>query len=211
MTPTVTALTPLFAAEIGGVDVTRPLDPHLFAEIRAALDTHAVLVFRGQKLDDEAQIAFSRLFGPLETTVKANPAGGTAFARQSNIDLDTGEVIPPGDRRMVYQLANQLWHTDSSFKPVPSLCSLLSGREVPPEGGNTEFADMRAAYDALDAAMKARIEGLVAEHSLVYSRSQVDPGVMTDDQKADVPPARQALVRINPATGRRSLFIGAHA
>ncbi|MCC7274057.1 MAG: TauD/TfdA family dioxygenase, partial [Alphaproteobacteria bacterium] len=112
--------------------------------------------------------------------------------------------------RMIYQKANYLWHTDSSYKPVPSLCSLLSARIVPPEGGDTEFADMAAGYDALPEATKRRLEGLVAEHSIVYSRSQVDPTVMTEAQKAEVPPVRQTMVRVNPATGRRSLFIGAH-
>ena len=208
---TITPLTPVLGAEIGGVDLTRPLDGSTFAAIRAAFEEHSVLVFRDQPLDDAQQVAFSERFGPLETTVKANPAAGTYFARQSNLDIDTGEVIPPEDRRMIYQRANFLWHTDSSFKPVPSLCSLLSGRIVPPEGGNTEFASMRAAYDALPEETKRRIEGLVAEHSLVYSRSQVDPTVMTEEQKADVPPARQVLVRTNPVNGRKALFVGAHA
>ena len=211
MPVTITPLTPVLGAEIGGVDLTRPLDDVTFATIRAAFEEHSVLVFRDQPLDDAQQVAFSERFGPLETTVRANPAAGTYFARQSNLDIDTGEVIPPDDRRMIYQRANFLWHTDSSFKPVPSLCSLLSGRIVPPEGGNTEFASMRAAYDALPEETKRRIEGLVAEHSLVYSRSQVDPTVMTEEQKADVPPARQVLVRTNPVNGRKALFIGAHA
>lgn len=211
MPVTITPLTPVLGAEIGGVDLTRPLDDATFATIRAAFEEHSVLVFRDQPLDDAQQVAFSERFGPLETTVRANPAAGTYFARQSNLDIDTGEVIPPDDRRMIYQRANFLWHTDSSFKPVPSLCSLLSGRIVPPEGGNTEFASMRAAYDALPEETKRRIEGLVAEHSLVYSRSQVDPTVMTEEQKADVPPARQVLVRTNPVNGRKALFIGAHA
>lgn len=121
-------------------------------------------------------MAFSRHFGPLETTVKANPAGGSYFARQSNLDIRTGAVIPAEDRRMVYQKGNYLWHTDSSFKPIPALCSLLSGRIVPPEGGDTDFASMRAAYAELPETMKSRIEGLVAEHSLVYSRrSRIKP------------------------------------
>jgi alpha-ketoglutarate-dependent 2,4-dichlorophenoxyacetate dioxygenase len=146
MTMTATRLTPGFAARIEGVDVRRPIDDATWAEIRAALDEHSVLVFRGQPLDDEQQIAFSRRFGGLEMTRSMNPAAGTPFARQSNLDIKTGDVIPAEDRRMVYQLANMLWHSDSSFKVVPSLCSLLSARIIPPEGGATELASARAAY-----------------------------------------------------------------
>ncbi len=204
-------LHPLFGVEIGGVDVGGPLDDPTFAAIRAALDEYSLLVFRDQDLDDDKQVAFSRRFGPLETTVKANPAGGSYFARQSNLDIKTGAVIPPQDKRMVYQKGNYFWHTDSSFKPIPALCSLLSGRVVPPEGGNTEFATMRAAYAELPDATKQRIERLIAEHSLAYSRGLVDPTVLTEEEKAEVPPVRQALVRTNPANGRKSLYVSAHA
>lgn len=209
MTITVKQLAPALGAEIGGADLTRPVPNDIFAEIRAALDDYSVLVFRDQPLDDELQIAFSKRFGPLETSGKANPATGTHFARQSNLDIRTGEVIPPKDRRMIYQLANYLWHSDSSFKRVPSLCSLLSGRLVPPEGGNTEFAAMRAAYDDLPEETKQKIENLIAEHSLTRSREQVDPDVLTDEQKAEHPPVPQRVVRT--VNGRKSLFVGAHA
>jgi alpha-ketoglutarate-dependent 2,4-dichlorophenoxyacetate dioxygenase len=204
-------LNPLFGVEILGIDVSRPLAPDLFAEIRAALDAHALLLFRGQDLDDPKQIAFSELFGRLEPTGKANPAVGTVFARQSNLDIETGAVIPAEDRRMRYQKGNYLWHTDSSFKPIPSLCSLLSARIVPPEGGNTEFADTRAGYDALSPEIKGKLEGLVAEHSLVYSRGTVDPTSLTDEMKAELPSVRQTMVRVNPVTGRKSVYVGAHA
>ena len=204
-------LHPLFGAEIGQVDVGRPLDDATFAEIRTAFEEYSLLLFRDQELDDDKQIAFSQRFGPLETTVKANPAGGTYFARQSNLDIDTGAVIPPEDRRIIYQKANMFWHTDSSFKRVPALCSLLSARLVPPEGGDTEFATMRAAYAELPEAMKRRVEGLVAEHSLVHSRSLVDPRVLTEDQKDEVPPVPQTLVRTNTVNGRKSLYVSAHA
>lgn len=204
-------LHPLFGVEILGVDVGRPIAPAVFAEIRAALDAHSLLLFRDQELDDAKQIAFSQLFGPLEIAGKANPGVGTAFARQSNLDIATGAVIPPEDRRMRYQKGNYLWHTDSSFKAVPSLCSLLSARIVPPEGGNTEFACMHAAYDALPDATKAKLEGLVAEHSLVYSRGTVDPTTLTEEMKAELPSVRQAMVRVNPVNGRKSIYAGAHA
>ena len=155
MTIAVTRLTPCFAARVDGADITRPLDDLTWSAIRAAFEEHSVLVFRGQPLDDESQVAFSRCFGNLEVTRSMNPAAGTPFARQSNLDIKTGEVIPPGDRRMVYQLANMLWHSDSSFKKVPALCWLLSARIVPPEGGATELASMRGGYEALPEACSA--------------------------------------------------------
>ena len=204
-------LHPLFCAEVAGADAGKPMDDATFAEIRAALDEYSVLVLHDQSLDDERQIAFSRRFGPLETSGKANPAVGTHFARQSNLDIGTGTVIPPEDRRMVYQKGNYLWHTDSSFKGVPSLCSLLSARVVPPEGGNTEFLCMRAAWDALPAAMKATIEPLIAEHSLQYSRDRVQKGILNDKTLKELPPVKQRLYRDNPVNGRRALYIGAHA
>ncbi len=211
MTLTFRKLHPLFGVEIGGADLTRPVDAVVFGEIRAAFEEHSVVLLRDQPIDDAQQVAFTRLFGPLETTVSANPAGGTAFARQSNLDINTGAVIPPEDRRMIYQKANYFWHTDSSFKKVPALCSLLSGRICPPEGGDTEFASLRAAYAGLSEAMKQKIETLVAEHSLAYSRSLVDPTVLTEAQKAEVPPVQQRLVRVNPINGRKALYVSAHA
>jgi alpha-ketoglutarate-dependent 2,4-dichlorophenoxyacetate dioxygenase len=204
-------LHPLFGVEIVGVDLAAPLDDATFAAIRVAFEDHSLLLFRGQTFDDAAQVAFSERFGPLETTVKANPAGGTYFARQSNLDIETGDVIPPEDRRMIYQKANYFWHTDSSFKRVPSLCSLLSGRIVPPEGADTEFATMRAAYDELPETTKRRLDGLVAMHSLQHSRSLVDPDVLTQDQRDEVPPVPQTLIRTNPVNGRKAIYVGAHA
>jgi alpha-ketoglutarate-dependent 2,4-dichlorophenoxyacetate dioxygenase len=206
-----TPLTPVFAAQIDGVDIARPVDDATWAEIRAAFEEHSVLVFRGARLDDDTQVAFSRRFGALEITKSINPAAGTPFARQSNLDIKTGDVIPPGDRRMVYQLANMLWHSDSSFKAVPSLCSLLSARIVPPEGGATEFASTRAAYPSLPDALRRRVEGAVAVHDFAWSRDQVRPGFFTAEERAVYPPVRHPLVRVNPANGQRSLFLGAHA
>ena len=208
---TVTPLTPCFAARVDGADITRPLDEGTWGEIRAAFEEHSVLVFRGQPLDDERQVAFSLRFGPLEVTRSMNPAAGTPFARQSNLDITTGEVIPPDDRRMIYQLANMLWHSDSSFKPVPSLCSLLSARVIPPQGGATEFASARAAYPSLPAALRARIEGAVIVHDFAWSRDQVRPGFFTDKERAEYPPVQHPIVRVNPVNGRPALFLGAHA
>ena len=207
----VTALTPCFAAQVDGVDIARPVDDTAWAEIRAAFEEHSVLVFRRARLDDDTQVAFSRRFGALEVTKSINPAAGTPFARQSNLDITTGAVIPPDDRRMVYQLANMLWHSDSSFKPVPSLCSLLSARIVPPEGGATEFASTRAAYPSLPEALKRRVEGAMAVHDFAWSRDQVRPGFFTEAERAVYPPVRHPVVRANPVNGRKSLFLGAHA
>ncbi|MGH7364963.1 MAG: TauD/TfdA dioxygenase family protein [Candidatus Rokuibacteriota bacterium] len=211
MTITATRLTPGFAARIDGADVGRALDEATWTAIRAAFEEHSVLVFRGAALDDDTQIAFSLRFGALEITRSMNPAAGTPFARQSNLDIKTGEVIPPEDRRMIYQLANMLWHTDSSFKPVPSLCSLLSGRTVPPEGGATELASARAAYPSLPEPLKRRVEHAVAVHDFSWSRDQVRPGFYTAEERAVYPPVRHPIVRANPVNGRRSLFLGAHA
>jgi len=211
MAITIKKLHPLFCAEIGGVDTGEPMDDATFDEIRAALDEYSVLVFHHQSLNDEKQIAFSRRFGPLETSGKANPATGTPFARQSNLDIATGAVIPSEDRRMVYQKGNYLWHSDSSFKAPPSLCSLLSARIVPPVGGNTEFATMTAAYDALPDEIKQKLEGLVAEHSLVYSRETVSTESLTAEMKAELPGAWQTMVRENPVTHRKAIYAGAHA
>ena len=126
-------------------------------------------------------------------------------------DIKTGQVIPAEDRRMVYQLANMLWHSDSSFKPVPSLCSLLTGRIVPPEGGATEFASARAAYPSLPEDLKRRAEAAVVVHDFSWSRDQVRPGFFTAEERAVYPPVRHRLVRANPVNGRRALFLGAHA
>jgi alpha-ketoglutarate-dependent 2,4-dichlorophenoxyacetate dioxygenase len=211
MTIKITRLTPAFAAKIDGADITKPVDDSTWAEIRAAFEEHSVLLFRDQPLDDEKQIAFSQRFGSLEVTRSMNPAAGTPFARQSNLDIKTGDVIPPEDRRMVYQLANMLWHSDSSFKPVPSLCSLLSARIVPPEGGATEFASTRCAYPALPEELKRRIKDAVAVHDFSWSRDQVRPGFFTEKERAEYPPVRHPLVRRNPVNGREALFLGAHA
>jgi alpha-ketoglutarate-dependent 2,4-dichlorophenoxyacetate dioxygenase len=211
----VTQLHPVFVAEATGVDLRHPLDRDEFLEITAALDRHAVLVFRDQMLDDEQQIAFSRLFGPLET-----PIGTIRKDRQlrlrkemadiSNLD-ENNAIRASSDRWRMMLLANELWHTDSSFKRVPAKLSLLSAHEVPPQGGETEFADLRAAYDALDDAMKQRVDPLVAEHSIFHSRSLVGYTEFSDEERAALPPVAQALVRIHPGSGRKTLYLASHA
>lgn len=204
-------LHPLFGAEVSGIDITQPLSAREFGPIRAAFEEHSVLVFRDQAMDDDKQIRFSENFGPLETTLSANPAAGTKFQRQSNLDIMTGEPIPPDDMRMIYQKANYFWHSDSSFKRIPSLCSVLTARVCPPEGGNTEFLSMRAAWDALPPALQATIQPLVAEHALAHSRDRVQKGILSAKALAELPPVKQRLFQDNPINGRRALFIGAHA
>ena len=212
MSLTTRVLHPLFGAELVGIDVKR-VDDATFAEIAAAFNEHSVLLFRGQSLTDEEQIAFSRRFGPLETTIRSIASReGTPvhIANLSNVDAE-GRLIPSGDKRNVYNAGNQMWHSDSSFKKVPALASLLSAREIPPEGGETQFASMRVAHGRLPADVQRFLEDKIAVHSFVYSRGLVDDGLMPTDHAAQVPPVRQALVRINPVNGRRAFYVGSHA
>jgi alpha-ketoglutarate-dependent 2,4-dichlorophenoxyacetate dioxygenase len=212
MSLTIRRLHPRFVAEVTGVDLTA-LDERTFGAIRDAFEEHSVLVFRGQTLTDEAQIAFSRRFGPLEETTRSI-AQSTRVAPQiadlSNVDA-AGHTLADDDRRMLYHEGNQLWHSDSSFKRVPATASLLSAREIPPEGGETEFASLRAAWDSLPVSVQERLDGLVAIHSFAYSRGLVAPGLLLPEQEAALPPVPQALVRTNPVNGRKALFLGAHA
>jgi alpha-ketoglutarate-dependent 2,4-dichlorophenoxyacetate dioxygenase len=207
---TVTPFLEGFGAKLTDVGPLAQIDDATFAEVRTAFDVHSVVVLPGQPLDDQEQTDFSARFGPLEKTVVANPARGTVFARQSNLDMKTGEVIPADDRRMEYQKGNMLWHADSTFKPTPALCSLLSAREVPPVGGATEFASTRTLYDRLSDVERTVVEDLVVEHSVVFSRSTVG-FTFSEEEAAKMPWARHKLVRVNPATGASSLLIGAHA
>ena len=211
MTLATRSLHPLYGIEILGVDVARPVDDATFAAIRAALDEHSLLLFRDLDLNDDRQLAFSERFGPILRATSNNPGGGTPFSRQSNLDIETGEMIPADDRRMIYQKANEFFHADGSYRAVPSLCSLLSARLVPRTGGATEFTTMRGVWDALPAEKQSLLDGLVAEHSLLHSRSRVDASVMNAAQRREMPPVRQALVVINPANGRKAVFAGAHA
>ena len=203
-------LTAHFGARVTGVDIASPLDFVTFKQIRQAFDDYSILIFPDQALADQTQIAFSERFGPCEPTVTANPAKGTVFARQSNLDIKTGEPIPLDDRRMAYQKANYLWHSDSSFKAIPSLCSILSAREVPPEGGATEFASTRAAYASLSDEQKAELDALVVEHDFVRGRALVGYEY-TPEERSPYPPVRHKLVRTNAGNGKKSVLVGAHA
>src|SRR5271170_7516346 len=210
-------LTPDFAGEVAGIDCRKPLDPGEVAAIEAGMDRYAVLVFHDQPLGDEQQLAFTRHFGALENyATPGNIVGhqakrlGPGMADFSNLDKD-GNIISAEDRVWFFKLGDRLWHSDSSFRPVPAKYSLLSGRIIPSWGADTEFADMRAAYDALDARTKAIVEDLVCEHSLIYSRAAIGFTELTPEEIAAFRPVRQPLVRTHPATGRKSLFLAAHA
>jgi alpha-ketoglutarate-dependent 2,4-dichlorophenoxyacetate dioxygenase len=205
----------LFVGEVSGVDLTRPLAPEDAGAIEAAIAQHAVLVFRDQRITDEQQLAFSRCFGELEETrgtgiskpgeQRLHPA----FADVSNLDTDN-TVLARDNRRRLYSLGNMLWHSDSSFKPIPAAYSLLSGRIVAAKGGATEFADMRAAYDALDDTTKSEIDDLICEHSLIYSRELLGFDDLTDTERATMRPVRQVLTRTHPVSARKSLYLASH-
>jgi alpha-ketoglutarate-dependent 2,4-dichlorophenoxyacetate dioxygenase len=216
MAISVAALHPLFVGEVSGVDLRVPVDQETLLEVAQALDRYAVLVFRRQPLVDSQQIAFCQLFGPLETAFgsvrkgRQSRLGDGRLAEISNLDAHD-EIRPLSDPWRLMQLANQLWHTDSSYKRVPGKISFLSAHEVPPTGGETEFADLRAAYDALDAATKEHIEDLVAEHSIFHSRSLLGYTAFTDEEREAFPPVPQALVRLHPGSGRKTLYLASHA
>ncbi len=211
-------VTPVHAylgARVEGVDLAGPIDAAAFQQIFDAFQEYSVLVFHDQRLTDEQQMAFSERFGPLETTLKATGREDRLHPQLvdlSNVDPDHDDrLIGWDDRRMVYQSGNQLWHTDSSFKPVPAMASLLSGREVPPAGGETEFVSMRHTWSTLPEALRASLEGRVVVHSILYSRSTIAPGLFDPEHERELAPVRQALVRANPVTGRRSVYIGTHS
>jgi len=212
MALTLRPLHPLFGVEVLDVDVKR-LDEPTFKDIVHAFNEHSVLLFRGQRLTDAEQITFSRHFGPLEITIRSIASQDDTLPQISNlanVDADD-QLIPAGDRRNLYNAANQMWHTDSSFKKVPALATLLSGREVPPEGGETQFASMRVAYERLPESMKRNLDGKVAVHSFAYSRGLVGGDVLPPEHAAQVPPVYQALVRVNPVNGRTSFYVASHA
>src|SRR5579872_1099664 len=210
-------LNPNFAGEVAGIDCRKPMSREEVAAVEAGMDRYAVLVFRDQRLTDDEQLAFTRHFGELESyrtpghiRRRDEARLGPGIADFSNLDKD-GTIMPADDRVWFFKLADRLWHSDSSFRPVPAKYSLLSGRILPSWGGNTEFADMRAAYDALDERTKAEIEPLVCLHSNMYSRGKLGLADFDEEERRVFKPVRQRLVRRHPVTGRKSLFLSAHA
>ncbi len=205
----------LFAAEVEGVDLRAAVDGSLAAEVEAAMDRYAVLVFRDQKLDESAQMAFTRTLGPIDMGLLKVLQPKSRFEEAglidiSNVDVES-QIRDPDDPKLVAMLANQLWHSDSSFKQPAAKYSLLLALVVTEHGGDTEFADMRAAYDALPQDMLAEIEDLITEHSAFHSRSQLDDAQYTEADLAQFPPVRWPVVRVHPGSKRKSLYIGVHA
>lgn len=210
------AIQPAFAGEVSGVDISRPISAADVAAIEAGMDQYAVLVFRDQKLTDAQQMTFSLNFGALENARGGNVTKPgdhrlpTGMNDVSNLGKDH-QPLARDSRQRLFNLGNMLWHSDSSFRAIPARYSLLSARVVNPKGGDTEFADMRAAYDALDDETRREIDGHVCEHSLMYSRGSLGFLDYSDAEKELFKPVRQRLVRTHPVTGRRSLYLSSHA
>ncbi len=204
-----------FVGQVSGVDITRPLSHAQVAVIEAGMDRYAVLVFHDQALTDDQQMAFSRNFGDLEVTL----AGEMTKPEERRMPNELGDVSnldhrnqlrARDDVRRLYALGNRLWHTDASFRATGAIYSLLSARTIPSAGGNTEFADMRAAYDALDDATKCEIEDLVCEHSIAFSRAELGFADFADAHRAKIAPVRHRLVSTHPVTGRKALYLASH-
>ena len=215
MAITVCPVTPSFAAEIGDVDLSRQIAPPDLAAIKEAFIKYAVLIFPDQHLSQDQHLDFARHFGPLETTIALFRKDETLrvrkeFADVSNLNPDN-EVWGKDSRQRMFQLGNRLWHTDSSFKRLPARASLLYARSIPSIGGHTEFADERAAYDALSDDMKRRLDSLVAEHSIFNSRARLGFTEFSDEERQGLPPVPQVVVRTIPESGRKSLYLASHA
>jgi alpha-ketoglutarate-dependent 2,4-dichlorophenoxyacetate dioxygenase len=212
-------LHPGFAAEASFLDLSRPVDAEAIAGIQLVLDAYPVLVFRDQRLTDAQLRDFAARFGPLEIGRSAARPGRRRLAIPqigdiSNLDEDNN-VRALTDRKRLDSLGNRLWHTDASYMPVPVVLGLLHAVTLPPQSafgnGETEFADMRAAYDALPRATKDAVDPLIAEHDVFWSRAQIGFAEFPQGEREQYPPSRQRLVRRHPRSGRKSLYLSAHA
>jgi alpha-ketoglutarate-dependent 2,4-dichlorophenoxyacetate dioxygenase len=216
MTIAIRQVHPVFVGEVTGVDLSLPMTEAERVAIEAGMDRYAVLVFPGQNITDDQQMAFTKNFGEIELARGGNITKDHELRLKqgmvdvSNLDKE-GKPLPRDDRRRMFNLGNRLWHSDSSFRAKPAKYSILSARTVASQGGNTEFADMRAAYDTLDEATRTMIEDLVCEHSLIYSRGSMGFTELTQEERAFMKPVRQRLVRTHPVTGRKSLYLSSHA
>jgi alpha-ketoglutarate-dependent 2,4-dichlorophenoxyacetate dioxygenase len=214
MTLSISAYTPDFVAEIGDVDLSQPLAQTDIDAIKQAFWKYGVLVFPEQKLSAQNHVDFAQYFGPIEmdrvlAMENAAPRLGSAFADISNLNPQ-GRIWDKDSRQRMYKEGNKLWHTDSSFKYKPGLCSLLYSTTVVPIGGHTEFADQRAAYDALPDAMTQKLAGLIAEHAIAHSRRRTGFADFDPEEARRLPPVPQLLVRTIPETGRKSLYVASH-
>ena len=209
-------ITPAFAAEVGDVDLAKPLSPEDDKAIQAAFLKYSVLVFPAQRLNSDQHVAFAERFGPLEVNINTyqdevkKDRIDSRISDVSNLDHEN-ELLPGESRKRTSGLANRLWHTDSIFRHVPARASLLYARIVAPIGGLTEFTDMRAAWEALPETTRRQIDGYVVEHSIFHSRAKVGATVFSERERASLPPSRQVLVRTIPETGRRALYLASHA
>ncbi len=204
-------LGPGFAAELRGITLADvAADDAAYAAARAAFEEHSVLVFRGQDVTDEGQLAFSRRFGPPEVTKVGSLGTGSHFVILSTIGPD-GKVVPPDHRYALRNKANQLWHTDSSFKSVPALTSILSARIIPARGGETEYVSTRLAFERLDAGLRKKLEKSFAWHDYDHSRSKIAPGLASPEERAALPPVCWRMVWKNSVNGRGALYLASHA
>lgn len=211
MTIAINKLEEHIGARVRGVDLTCPIDDDAIDALRNALFEHSVLVFNNQEITDEQHVAFTRRLGTLQMTMASDPyGGGGPINRFTNVD-ENGDIIPPDDARSLYQAGNTLWHSDGAFKHVPLRASLLSAKVIPPERGETEYASLRAAYAALSKEKKAELEGLIAEHSIAHSRTQIGPSLMSKAWLKETPPVQHVVVRSIPETGEKVLFVGSYA
>jgi alpha-ketoglutarate-dependent 2,4-dichlorophenoxyacetate dioxygenase len=206
----VVPLGPGFAAELRGITLNDVAsDDAAYAAVRAAFEEHSVLVFRGQSVTDETQLAFSRRFGPPEVTKVGSQGTGSHFVILSTIGPD-GKVVPADHRLSLRAKANQLWHTDSSFKRVPALASVLSARIIPARGGETEYVSTRLAFARLDAALRNRLQNSFAWHDYAHSRSQIAPDLASAEERAALPPQCWRMVWTNPVNGRGAIYLASH-
>lgn len=204
-------LGPGFGAEVCGVGFAEvAARDDAYTAVRAAFEEHSVLLFRHQPITDELQVAFSRRFGPLEVAKAASLGEGTPFSILTNIDRATGALVPPDHKEALRARANQLWHTDSSFKVPPALASVLSARTIPPTGGETEFTSMRCTWERLPEAMRARLANAYAWHDYAHSRGKIAPHLASERERAALPPVCWRMRWRNPANGRDSLYVASH-
>jgi alpha-ketoglutarate-dependent 2,4-dichlorophenoxyacetate dioxygenase len=207
-------LHPLFAAQASGVDLRRPLDEATVAEIERAMDRYAVLVFRGQPLTEAEQVALARRFGPLDAGLRKATGAATRFQYEELIDIGNialdGEVAASNDQKLIGVLANQLWHSDSTFQDLPVKYSMLSAVAVPDEGGDTEWCDLRAAYEALPDDLRRLAEGRSARHFAFHSRLLLGDDRYNEAQLARFPPVERPLVHVHPGSGRKVIFPSVH-
>src|SRR5271169_4355935 len=207
----VVPLGPGFAAELRGATLADvATDDAAYAAARAAFEEHSVLVLRNQDVTDQTQLAFSRRFGPPEVTKVGSEGTGSHFVILSTIGPD-GKVVPADHRMAMRAKANQLWHTDSSFKRVPALTSILSARVIPAQGGETEYASTRLAFERLDADLRSQLQHSFAWHDYAHSRGQIAPGLASPEERAVLPPQCWRMVWTNPVNGRGALYLASHA